>query len=77
MLNNYSKFKYMVLYYQKKKKKKKSILNFLIQRVARALHMQSLLVLDRYLNLNQPHRPFLLFTIRIPLGECFSSPPSP
>ena len=39
--------------------------------------MQPLLVLNRYLNLNQPHCHFLLFTICIPLGECLSSPPPP
>ena len=41
MLNNYFKFKYMVWY----NFKKISILNFLTQGVAHAMHMQPLLVL--------------------------------
>ena len=43
MLNNYSKFKYIVLYYFKKNKI--SILNFLTQGATRTLHMQPLLVI--------------------------------
>ena len=52
MLNKYSKFKYIILYYFQKKKKK-SILNFITQGAARALHMQPLLVIRKMINIEE------------------------
>ena len=52
MLNNYSKFKYMICYYFIKKKKKFLSKFFFTLGAARALHMQPLLVLNINYNLS-------------------------